>query len=681
MVEVVIEGAKNKCFDARKEIDAVVDERVIAIFKFFNIDTSLHSLKVNTETIVLLIPASLHKVIIGSGGVRIKKLVEHFGGQDKVKIQFPRSGSTGVVGDAITIRANKKLLPTIRAELDNALAEALNEESDSSSKANGVKAHRVPIFEVEADVTEEGVVSLDGDDANSYGKNSIFELITLSKGDTPRNNMVKELMRKFGAAVILLPHESDSSQVVVKIVVHKGEEASIALIKKEIQANVRVATKVKIPENIMSTLERQGSGHDAELSALNEVARRIRADHGVSVDISKSEGNLEIRGDQKKSQRAVIAAEAALAELGKHTASAQLPVAPHLRPHIIGRMGATITKIREKTGTHVEIVRGKNAQSDDIVMFRGDSESVEAAKAMVEEIVSKQEERARNEKIQTASKSAQTLFTASPARSSNLSAARIDDDPSEVGSNSDVAESNGVRHVPGFHGRVNKKDVPRPQTGNVTSGGYLSSAAAYESANKADDNQWQVQKGRKPKKVEEDDLTGLSTDGNAENTANGDGVNKKKKKKKGKAGASTSATEEATPPSSAAAVQLVPPTPVPTPNFAESPKPEVSHKPAQKVTATPVKPTTQQVKTETTTVATIEKDYVVVEDISETEVVDDGWITPVRKSKPAKNNDGVTPVSQVGSIPSAASVLIDESASKKKKNKKKKTGGAEVNGQ
>ncbi|KAJ1536996.1 hypothetical protein HK096_005406 [Nowakowskiella sp. JEL0078] len=655
-VEVVIEGVKNKCLLAKKAIDIIVDE------------------KVNTESLAILVPSSLHKVIIGTGGTRIKKLIEQFGGQDKAKVQFPRAGVSGLAGDLITFRANVQILPLIRAEIEKLLVDALNEDvhgNHHNGTSSESKATKVPVFETQAEFSEDGIATI-VEDINSYGYESTVELTTVPKSDVPRNNTVRELMKKYGVAVILIPHDHDDGEnvVTIKIVAHKGDESLIDVVKNEIQSQVRVSSRVEIPESILASLKDSGSSHDAELSSLNEIARRLRSENGVYVDIVINEGFIDIRGEQKKLQKAVVAAKHELTELAKYDASAQFPVESHFRPHIIGRMGATITKIREQTGTQVEIIRGSNnrqVSSTDFVVIRGSAEGVKAAKALVEEIISRQEERQKNEQtIRATIPPIGTGVSSSGLLSPSLNSARIDDDSSETGSHLET-ESNSVRFIPGYSkGSSNVLRKTGSIAVNSTVVSVTANATAYMSTVKVEDTQWQNVKTRKPKKSGEEEPQTASIPLPAPPVPQADSQTpKKKKNKKIKQVTNSEATVQVeilapVEPEVIISIPVVTPAPVIIPTVVKQ----------------IVKPVVVEAEILHINGNTPKQSELVYEVDVDSEVPDDGWqtVNTVKKFKQQKIAETSSPA-PIGTA-NAASVLVDESASKKKKNKKKKNAGA-----
>lgn len=185
LVETVVEGPQKGCEEAKELILAVVSDIV---------DTVLVTHKV---------PSYLHKLIIGRAGTRIKVVVDKYGGPDKCRIQFQ---PYNMQQDDIQIRANKKLIPSIIADI-----EAIAKEVAIGSHA--AQQESAEILESEC---------------------------SLPRGDVPRvigrgGEGLRELQKKFGVQVIVPNFEEslpDDASVTVKVV--GGVQSSIDACIEEI---------------------------------------------------------------------------------------------------------------------------------------------------------------------------------------------------------------------------------------------------------------------------------------------------------------------------------------------------------------------------------------------------------------------------------------------------------------
>ncbi|RKO93442.1 hypothetical protein BDK51DRAFT_32739 [Blyttiomyces helicus] len=479
-VECSIEGKKEECAEAQRRIMEIVDDIV------------------NIEEIALQIPSYLHRGIIGTGGANVKALTEQFGGPDKLKIQFPRPNiDPANAQDTVIIRANPKLIPEIRREVEKLVANALGGDESVALNLMGAGA-------------------------------DIEEWVTVPKAEVARivgrsAEGLKEVMRKFGVAVWVV----------------------------------------------------------------DEV----------------EEGQQQART--------------------KYTHTVRLSIDAEMRPHIIGRAGQTITRIRTETGTTLDIVRGAKGAKDSLIIRGGSAESVAAAQAQVENILREQEERSARD---AARRSEQVVHhyrpeaVASPPASVSASGpARIDDD--------DAVSDAPAPSVPGYSGRPaavrvgagsrKKKrgaapapsaSAPAPEQAAVDSGASSdaggpasSSYWAFAAPAKPVTDEWQAvtKKGRKG----EDAAAGSDTGSNATAPhtvpgANTDAAEPKKKNKKKKkatvAGSEPVKEEEApevpAPPRPVTPVPVVvaaPPAPEPKPAPAPAPSPAKKAKAPKPAAAQP----------------------------------------------------------------------------------------------
>lgn len=67
------------------------------------------------------IPHYLHRALIGSSGIGIKKIIAHFGGPDKIKIQFPHSHDESD-SDSVFIQANRSSIESMIKVMEGIVA-------------------------------------------------------------------------------------------------------------------------------------------------------------------------------------------------------------------------------------------------------------------------------------------------------------------------------------------------------------------------------------------------------------------------------------------------------------------------------------------------------------------------------------------------------------------------------
>ncbi|KAJ3082951.1 hypothetical protein HK102_001369 [Quaeritorhiza haematococci] len=452
-VEVAIEGTRAGCAEAKSRILEIVDDMV------------------NTESINLIIPFYLHKQIIGPSGSRIKKVIEAFGGPDKVKVQFPKvGGDADASQDTVVLKANKRVLPELKKELEKILAEVLggssgSDERPASPGKKGGKAKGGQQGEVESILDGEQVAVVE-------------EILKVPRAEIPRivgrgGEGLKEVMRKFGVSVWVAEkgteQDDDGDETAVRIVGRRGKEKDVEAARDEIASKLRVAEKVPIPEKFLQQIASvTGAMRDVEISQLQEIVKRVRGEFGAYADVSinkkdPSNGSITVRGEQRVVEAAAKLVKKSLEDLANVESTVHVSIDSEIRPHIIGRGGATINRIRAETGCQVDVVRGSGENKTDVVVIRGSEEGTTNAKKLVEDIVKAQEtrnqrdqqRRAQQQQQQLEAQQAQMERTQSTGSGSGY-VARIDDDAhSDAGSS--VADLDGHRTVPGWSGRSNQR--------------------------------------------------------------------------------------------------------------------------------------------------------------------------------------------------------------------------------
>ncbi|KAI8847446.1 hypothetical protein BC829DRAFT_444624 [Chytridium lagenaria] len=403
-VKVVLEGSRSGCLEAQKKLQEAVDDLV------------------NVGTEDLAIPAYLHKDIIGPSGSRIKTVIDSFGGPEKVKVQFPPRGDSAFGGpqsNIITLKAHTRDVEKLKAAV--------------------LRLAGAEVVETTFEVPRGEVSRIMG----KGGEN------------------VKEMMRKSGVNV-WITGEEEADEVAVRVVARKGQEASVKKAVDEIKGKIRVSEQVAIPEKVLANLAAGGSSRDSELSSINEILRKLKADNTGSaygeIQAAASRGqpgsSITVRADSKAITAAVASLKKSLDDLTLYDFSARISIEPHIRPHIIGRAGSTINRIRTDTGASIDIVRASESRGrtdplqSDTVVIRGTQTAVENAQAAINRIVEEQKTRFgkdREQAQQRDSFSGRPAANAVPAgvKSPAITAgvhARIDDDAgSDAGSS--VAES------------------------------------------------------------------------------------------------------------------------------------------------------------------------------------------------------------------------------------------------
>ncbi|KAJ3180003.1 hypothetical protein HDU87_002226 [Geranomyces variabilis] len=519
-VECHLEGALDNCSDVEEQILLMVDDQI------------------NTESTKIHIPSYLHKLIIGPAGARIRALVEKLGGQDKIKIQFPRAnGDVSSSHDAIAVKANKKLLAEIRENLIELIHSAFAEEPKRGSPS-------VPILEKDSE-------------------DSVQDSLTIPKADGQRvagrtGDGLIDVMRRFNVTVWFHDSKEDAKSINVIIVAPAGKEADVKAAKAELASKVRVSQNVAIPQKLLDGL-RSGGDSETILASLHDLAKRVRQDAGILPEIEGAattgtdEASLIVRGDAGSVAKAVKHCEKLLNELQKFDHMDRFKLSSELRPHIIGRQGLTIARLRTESGADIEILRNPAKGGQDTVVIRAASaESVAQAREMIDRIVSDQEERlARDKEREAATAQRESARTVSGGE------ARIDDDHHEPRARNGASYEGST--IPGYSGRAQtvkshkaRKLAPEdrasatpspsagidPGVGNYWN--YVESAASKKSADVWKEVPAKKTKGAAPKDGKDDSTTTL--DGAPSETGMSSSKKNKKKKKKAAAAATDSTT-------------------------------------------------------------------------------------------------------------------------------------------
>ncbi|KAI8825218.1 uncharacterized protein EV422DRAFT_250904 [Fimicolochytrium jonesii] len=556
--ECVIEGSRQNCQGAAESIKSAVDDNI------------------NVESVEVQIPSYLHKLIIGPGGARIRAAMERFGGQDRVKVQFPQANmNLKTAEDAIVLKGNPKLLPDVRKELGKLVNEGLKEQATE-------------------DFSDYELVELDEVDA-------ITEVVSVPSVDVPRvagrfGDALVDMIRKLGVTIWF--RDGDAADTAsVHIVARHGKEKEVQTAKNEISSKIRTVQSVPIPEALLEKLRSTtGEDHAVEVASLKDIAKRVKQDTGLFPELDpaalkgEANGSFVLRGDTGVVAKVVKKVENLLKDLANFTHSARIQLDADLRPHIIGRQGQTINRLREESGADIDLIRGESKNVKDVVVIRGtSSESVQHARELINNIVQDQAERiARDREREEAERE----------RAEKRHEARIDDE--EDVSSERGAESSSAPNVPGWSGRAqvhrggkgrklpaDGRSAPSPPSlsRDSSTGNYWS---YVDGTTKKKDEGWQAVPTKKAAKAasskKEDESSEPQAKKGLENLPSEDGASsaaakKKKNKKKKAAGAADTASVEALDEKPAIEVSKAPPATTPAPA-----------KPAPTATAAPAKP-------------------------------------------------------------------------------------------
>ncbi|KAJ3028530.1 UNVERIFIED_CONTAM: hypothetical protein HDU68_001463 [Siphonaria sp. JEL0065] len=610
-VLISLEGSKADCLAVEKKILRTTDELV------------------NVEIRPLAVPSYLHKDIIGAAGTRVKAIIDSFGGQDKVKIQFPPRGDSSIGGadsNVISIKAHVRQIDELSAAVLNVVNEVLvGGDEDARDFAL--------IDEATDDTTTQTISIPKGDVSRLLGKG----------GDS-----IKSTLRKF-RVIYWFSEAGDSENVDVKVVGLVGNEEGVQLAIDDIKGKLRTTKKVALPAKVRQNLATAGSVHDAEASSIQELIKKVRtvSSGAASAEISNSslagseDAFITVRGDAKYVDIAVKSIEKGLQDLTKYDTTVRIPIEADIRGHIIGKAGVTISTIRDETGAFVELAKGTGRNAGDVVVIRGTVSSVELATERIQEIITKQAEHAATRATNAAQKV--SSFSVGPAR--------IDDPPTEDQEFSARASS-GPTKIPGF-APSHKVDKGKKPAVPVT---VVSSAPSYYSSftSAPVEDSWKPVAKKSGKKEEE-------TTVGATSVADVPGAGPIKKKKKNKKGAAAAIEEADAVPEPVAA-----PVRAPSPSRARSPSPVKAPAPVVRA-ASPARAPAK------TLVDTLKPAVACAPTPSPSPAVAVGakLLVATPRAAPVVQDDGWTIIPKKG-----GAVEEEPAKKKKKKNKKKKASGA-----
>ncbi|KAJ3131666.1 hypothetical protein HK100_006108 [Physocladia obscura] len=634
-VMITLEGSKSNCLLVEKKIRNVADEVV------------------NVEVRTIQIPSYLHKDVIGTGGSRIKAVIDSFGGQDKVKIQFPNRGDS-VVGSA---ESNTISIKAHATQIDALAAAVINIANDVIAGTDGYDARLI-------DESFEDVVS----ESVSVPKSDVSRI--LGKG----GDSIKDAIRRFNVNYWFIENTDD--EIDMKVVGLAENSDNVHQAVEEIKGKLRVSKKIPLPVKVNENLVNDAT-RSTEVASVEDIVKRVRNDsYGTATaEISAAslsgttEGFITIRGESKAVNNSAKAVEKALSELTKYDVTVRIPIGVGIKGHIIGKAGATISKIRTETKANVEITNGAR-NSGDVVIVRGTADAVEKATEFVQKIVADQASRAEVDVARRAA-TAQASAVSREVASFSAGPARLDDVVVD-GEPAGVTIGVGAGYVPGFapgQKPAKGKKASVPVTVALTSTAAPSYYASFSSAPVEDS--WKPV-GKKGKK-DEDVLS--TTDGASVNGSAipGAGPSKKKKRNKNNSALTAVAVEDvivAPVVAAATEVQIRASSPVKasTPVRASSPvrvaspvKVQSPSKPAIVTREVPLQLTVVSEKIADPTYPPFVSEAVPVVFTSET-LLDDGWTVI--------NKRGGNSVSTV--IAADANGTSGEAARKKKKNKSKK---------
>ncbi|KAH8555232.1 hypothetical protein BGW37DRAFT_476269 [Umbelopsis sp. PMI_123] len=361
VVTTSLQGTKESIANAKKAILEAIRE----------LDSQV------TETIK--ISSEHHKRLIGAGGRNIRSIVVEAGGSDDraaTMVRFPRPEDD--VQDEIVLKGDKEIVAKIRAKLEQLVAE---EEA---------------LVTIKVDIPRD-------EHANLIGRGG-STLKALQKKYNVRIDFPKVGQASAAEAVTIagLPEDCEKCKAEMLSKVRATHEMLIPRKQHATVAGSNGATYRKLRNEYSVTVDHKGESEpkaNKKTSALNGSAARIdTVDSGddFALEIIENQGSNEegditwvLKGDQKNIERAQKYIKNLLRDAQNQTHTGYLTVPQSMHRYIVGRQGATISRIRNESDTNI-LVPNKDG---DVVVITGTRAGIEMARDLILEVVDKSKNR------------------------------------------------------------------------------------------------------------------------------------------------------------------------------------------------------------------------------------------------------------------------------------------------
>lgn len=352
-------------------------------------------------SIDVAIPRDHHKFILGRGG----KILQQLELATATKITMPRDGS-----DTIRIVGTKEGVDRARHEIqlisdeqaklgferlpipkiyhpfisgaNNTIAKKIMEQTGARINIPPLSVHK---DELTVAGEKEGVTTA------AKMINEIYEekkrktttvSIEVRKSQHkyvigPRGQTLQEILALTGVSVEMPPTESKSETITLR-----GEPDKLggALTQVYEKANSVVFAEVSAPQWL----------HRFIIGRKGQNIRKITQDlPKVHVEFSDEKDTITLEGPPQEVERAREALETFTRELKASMAFAEISVDQKFHPHVIGKNGANVNRIKRDTGTSILIP--SNNENSNIIRIEGSPKGVEIAKEEIAQMAKKLE--------------------------------------------------------------------------------------------------------------------------------------------------------------------------------------------------------------------------------------------------------------------------------------------------
>jgi len=362
--------------------------------------------KLQTQASVELdIPRDHHRFILGKGGQRLQQLEL----QTSTKITLPRNGSTiiRIVGSREGIdraRHEIQLISDEQAKLafERLIIEHVYHPFLAGSVAAGIvektgaRINIPPGSAMKNEITvageKEGVAKAVSEIKEIYDekkRKTTTVSIEVRKSQHkyiigPKGGTIHEILDITGVSVEVPPTEKDTETITLR---GEPDKLGAALTLVYEKANKVVIAEVEAPHWL----------HRFIIGRKGQNIRKITQDlPKVHVEFSSAKDSITLEGPPQEVDRAREALETFTKELKANMDFAEISVDQKYYPHIIGKNGSNVTRIKELTGTSI-LIPTNPADNTRTIRIEGSPQGVAEAKREIVEMVSKMEnERSRD---------------------------------------------------------------------------------------------------------------------------------------------------------------------------------------------------------------------------------------------------------------------------------------------
>ncbi|KAI9502641.1 hypothetical protein BX070DRAFT_192766 [Coemansia spiralis] len=359
-VEVTIVGTRAGVKLAREAIEAVVAEQKSQI------------------DVMLSIPVKHHRFLIGSGGNRVRELVQQAGGNpdamsgsDACRVQFPRASENT---DDVRLKGDRAIVEAVRKSIEELVAE--RERMTTTTVQIPVSQHAFIIGRGGSQLKQ----LQDTHSVEIHFRSKSSRVQTDATGDraedpsTVRITGLPENCESCKSALLALVR--DETRMAVPLALHQrlgGRGGSLwRRVRSEFDVQVDAAHVDKIPAR---RIDEKG---DMDNATEDIVYRDAES------SLSELKAEWILRGEKAKLSKAVDLINNEISKAGT-TVEAHVRIESRLHRFVIGKQGANIAKIRDTTGCEVNVP--KRDSSSQWIVITGGRTGADRAIEMIHEYI------------------------------------------------------------------------------------------------------------------------------------------------------------------------------------------------------------------------------------------------------------------------------------------------------